>query len=142
MGMRTGSGTPMTSRQLSSAPSPPHIAKYPWEQQQYILHRRWLGCGLPPKPGNDIVIHNITSVRGDPERRWPIDITKLKKEVVQQSYDKHTWEFAKAQNIERQRAHIQSPEMLAKMPHHPDDDIPRSVKVPPDGAKEEINQGH
>lgn len=108
---------------------PPHIAKYPWWQQQWVLHKRWLGCGLPPKPGNDIVLHNIRTIRGDPEKRWPVDVVELKTSVVRDNFDRYTPQFAMAQNRERQRAHLKTA-AADKIPVDPRDDVPQEMKVP------------
>merc|ERR1719189_2560288 len=89
-------------------------------QPRAKVNKRWLGCGIPPKPGNDIVLHNIKTVRGDPEKKWPVDIVQLKKEVVQLNYDRYTHDFAKAQNRERQRAYMKS-SLKDKIPKDPRD---------------------
>lgn len=41
---------------------PGHMAKYPWCQQQKILMRRWARQGIPPKPGNEAVRHELIAI--------------------------------------------------------------------------------
>jgi len=41
---------------------PGHMAKYPWCQQQKILMRRWARQGIPPKPGNESMRHELISI--------------------------------------------------------------------------------
>jgi len=39
--------------------TPGHCAKPSWTQQQRVLMRRWARQGIPPKPGNEIVRHDL-----------------------------------------------------------------------------------
>jgi len=39
-----------------------HQAKYPWAQQQKILMRRWARQGIPPKPGNESIRHDVVAI--------------------------------------------------------------------------------
>jgi len=51
---------------------PGHLGSTSWHQQQKVLMRRWARQGIPPKPGNDLLRHDlITQDAQDYRYRFP-----------------------------------------------------------------------